>query len=464
MVAARVGGPEQGRAAEKSCIFILLCGGPSHLDTWDLKPDAPAEIRGPYQPIATTVPGMRISELHPRLAKLTQHFCLIRSMTHAGQHQQPFRRHAPLPERPGRRAGRLAVHRLRPGQGPAQPAQRRLLRLADQVRRRPGLLRPEHRHRRPPRRPLRPAVRRLGRQPPGHAGLQGARRAVRPAEPPERMHGRRQLAGQPGPAAAPATAAGHERTGRTCTAAASSWRPRPGRARRSSWTASRAPCATATAATRWGRTCSWPAGSSRRASASSPSTAGPARRRARPAADRPVRAGTCTAATWAWATPSAPAPTAWAGACRASTRRCPPCSPTCRSAACWRAPWWWSSASSAARRGSTSTSGNPGRQHWPACYSAILAGGGIRGGMVYGESDKIGAYVKDKPVRPQDLGATIYHALGVPLDLRLTQGRRLAAPEHGPADPGAVRARISGKPKETSHGWNTDRTRTRKEC
>ena len=63
--------------------------------------------------------------------------------------------------------------------------------------------------------------------------------------------------------------------------------------------------------------------------------------------------------------------------------------------------------------------GIPGRQHWPHCYSAILAGAGIRGGMVYGESDKIGAYVKDKPVRPQDLGATIYHALGVPLDLRV---------------------------------------------
>jgi hypothetical protein len=61
----------------------------------------------------------------------------------------------------------------------------------------------------------------------------------------------------------------------------------------------------------------------------------------------------------------------------------------------------------------------PGRQHWPSCYSAIVAGGGIRGGMVYGESDRIGAFVKDRPVRPQDLGATIYHALGVPLDLRL---------------------------------------------
>jgi hypothetical protein len=63
--------------------------------------------------------------------------------------------------------------------------------------------------------------------------------------------------------------------------------------------------------------------------------------------------------------------------------------------------------------------GPPGRQHWPQCFSAILAGGGIRGGMVYGESDKIGAYVKDSPVRPQDLGATIYHALEVPLDRRL---------------------------------------------
>jgi hypothetical protein len=64
-------------AAKKSCIFVLLCGGPSHLDTWDLKPAAPAEIRGPYQPIATTVPGMHISELHLRLAALTRHFSLM---------------------------------------------------------------------------------------------------------------------------------------------------------------------------------------------------------------------------------------------------------------------------------------------------------------------------------------------------------------------------------------------------
>ena len=52
-------------AAEKSCIFLWLCGGPSHLDTWDLKPDAPEDIRGPYRPIATRVPGMQICELAP---------------------------------------------------------------------------------------------------------------------------------------------------------------------------------------------------------------------------------------------------------------------------------------------------------------------------------------------------------------------------------------------------------------
>ncbi len=69
-------------AAEKSCIFVLLCGGPSHVDTWDMKPEAPTSIRGPYQPIATKVPGMRINEMHTQLATLTDQFTLINSMTH----------------------------------------------------------------------------------------------------------------------------------------------------------------------------------------------------------------------------------------------------------------------------------------------------------------------------------------------------------------------------------------------
>jgi len=52
-----------------NCILLMLVGAPSQLDTWDMKPDAPAEIRGPYKPIATNVPGIRISEIFPRMAK-----------------------------------------------------------------------------------------------------------------------------------------------------------------------------------------------------------------------------------------------------------------------------------------------------------------------------------------------------------------------------------------------------------
>ena len=55
-----------GRA--KSCILIFMWGGPSQLDTWDLKPDAPDQIRGPFNPIATSVPGLSISEHFPMLA------------------------------------------------------------------------------------------------------------------------------------------------------------------------------------------------------------------------------------------------------------------------------------------------------------------------------------------------------------------------------------------------------------
>ncbi len=71
-------------ASDKCCIFVLLCGGPSHVDTWDMKPEAPLEYRGPYEPISTKVPGMLLNEMHTRLAKLTDHFTLINSMSHSG--------------------------------------------------------------------------------------------------------------------------------------------------------------------------------------------------------------------------------------------------------------------------------------------------------------------------------------------------------------------------------------------
>jgi hypothetical protein len=74
------------RSTEKrrrnSCVFLFLFGGPSHIDLWDMKPHAPAEVRGVFTPTATTVPGIRICEHLPRLGRIMDKVCLLRSMTH----------------------------------------------------------------------------------------------------------------------------------------------------------------------------------------------------------------------------------------------------------------------------------------------------------------------------------------------------------------------------------------------
>lgn len=66
----------------RSCVFVFLFGGPSHIDLWDMKPNAPAEIRGEFKPVATSVSGIHLCEHLPRLARQMQHVCLLRSMTH----------------------------------------------------------------------------------------------------------------------------------------------------------------------------------------------------------------------------------------------------------------------------------------------------------------------------------------------------------------------------------------------
>jgi hypothetical protein len=71
------------RANRKAVIMVYLPGGPPHIDMVDLKPDAPAEIRGPYKPIETNVSGIRVSEHMPRLAKMMDKFALIRSLVGA---------------------------------------------------------------------------------------------------------------------------------------------------------------------------------------------------------------------------------------------------------------------------------------------------------------------------------------------------------------------------------------------
>lgn len=66
----------------KSVIFLFLFGGPSQYETFDMKPDAPADIRGPMSPIGCRTPGLRISEHLPKLAEISDRYCVIRSMTH----------------------------------------------------------------------------------------------------------------------------------------------------------------------------------------------------------------------------------------------------------------------------------------------------------------------------------------------------------------------------------------------
>jgi len=65
------------------------------------------------------------------------------------------------------------------------------------------------------------------------------------------------------------------------------------------------------------------------------------------------------------------------------------------------------------RIGLSANAKTPGRDHWPKCYTALMAGGGVTPGAVYGSSDRIGAYPASDPVRPDDVAATLYWALGI---------------------------------------------------
>jgi hypothetical protein len=83
--AARTAALSSGRI--RSCILVFYYGGPSHLDTLDPKPNAPAEVRGEYRSIATSVPGVRVSEHLPRTARLMNRLALVRGLHH------PMRNH-----------------------------------------------------------------------------------------------------------------------------------------------------------------------------------------------------------------------------------------------------------------------------------------------------------------------------------------------------------------------------------
>lgn len=406
-------------AAKKSCIFILLCGGPSHLDTWDLKPEAPDGIRGPYKPISTSVPGMQISELHTRLAPLSQHFSLIRSMTHVGNISNHFD----------------AMHHCLSGQADAPADAPYIGAILSKVRPNPNansiasyvwLIKcvgdPVF---------CAPNIGTGGHLGAVHSPLFVGSAANHPAMPtfkapeelypavsPDRMLTRRRLVDG---LDLSSNIVDKNRTTKD-------WQDlhnrafdlTNGSAGRQPFELDREPDSVRD---RYGR---HPLGQNLLL------------------ARRLVEAGVGFVTVNGW---TGTAPEGGGGAPSSSWDMhggemgmgsafgngsygmgwCLPRLDEALSALLvdlqQRGMLNDTLVVVAGEFGRTPTINapgtNPGRQHWPSCYSAILAGGGIRGGAVYGASDKNAAYVKDKPVRPQDLGATIYHSLGVPLELRL---------------------------------------------
>jgi hypothetical protein len=406
--------PERyGRA--RSCIFIVQYGGASHIDTWDLKPNAPAEIRGPYRPIATSVPGVYMSELMPQLARLANRYCLARSMSHGtsdhdgGMHVCLTGHSRPQESTPC--IGSVAA-RLRPSHA-ALPSYVWLQNLDADVR--PWYLTGGF----------------LGA---GHAPLlvgQGADNAsaanfrMNAFDPPgdvprSRMTVRHSLLAtldESGPSRGPVT---------------ESMRPYQERAFDlvTGPTAQRAFDLTREAdrlRDRYGR---HPVGQNLLL------------------ARRLIEAGVRLVSVNAWAgVPKegegfvySPSFTQGWDHHGAAVQRCGIFS-TGQFGLGLVLPRFDQALSAlledldergllaetlvvvVGEFGRTPRIANnpyPGRDHWPACYSALLAGAGVRAGTVYGSSDRIGAYVKDNPLTPENFAATLFHALGIPPETRLS--------------------------------------------
>ncbi len=83
-LAAKEAGAVRPGADDRACIMIFNLGAPSHIDLWDMKPEAATEIRGPFQPVDSRVPGIQLSEVLPRHAEIADKFSLVRSCHHTG--------------------------------------------------------------------------------------------------------------------------------------------------------------------------------------------------------------------------------------------------------------------------------------------------------------------------------------------------------------------------------------------
>lgn len=447
---------ERGQSGGKSCIFIVQYGGAPHHDTLDPKPDAPREIRGLYQPIATRVPGVHVSEMLPRLATLADRYCLVRSMTHGhGGHMDGM--HVCLS---GQSNGSnqddspyfgAMMSKLMPSRSNV-PSYVWVQNLAGDVGLRYegggrlGALYAPLRVGKDLENPSTPGFRFSGFDP--APGLDGGRIA-------ERLRLLDQFTAAAGAPTAGGTVSGTPIAGASTAGASGAGVPalggvgRPpashpgdairgfqsqalelitGAAARQAFELSREPEAVRD---RYGR---HPLGQNLLL------------------ARRLIEAGVRMVNV-----------TAWCGV---------PAGEAFRNVQTW-------DMHAVLYQGSDNIYGNSayglnfvlprldqsvstlledlgergllddtlvvmvgefgrtprfentdkGRGHWPNAYTALLAGAGIRGGMVYGASDKEGAFVKESPVTPENFGATLYHALGAPTRFPEDLSRRVSAGE-----------------------------------
>jgi uncharacterized protein (DUF1501 family) len=381
----------------KSCIFILAHGGPAQLETFDPKPDAPAEIRGEFKPLRTNVPGIDVSEHLPRLAKLANHYSLIRSATHSYAIHNPGSYYVLTGRKPDQNIPFLFPKR---SDWPALGAVLAKVRPTEE--------------RLPPYVLLPTTAKNFNLLVPGyHAGFLGAAYdplivEADPSKPnyaapavtpppeltPDRLTARRHLLAQiNAQAGAGGQAEGFdsyfERAFQLVSSAVA----------KHAFDIAQEPVATRE---RYGRNLH---GQSVLLA-----------RRLVEAGVRLVLVNDAYGSGHPWDTHSDNFNELRKKLLPKMDNALASLIEDLRDRGLLESTLIvWTGEFGRTPK----VSGQAGRDHWPHVYSLLMAGGGIRGGHVHGASDSIAAYPKDKPVSPNDIHATIYRALGLPPDIQL---------------------------------------------
>lgn len=395
------------RKQAKSCIFIFLWGGPPQQDTWDMKPDAPQGIRSQFQPIRTVVPGIDICDQMPKLAKHTDKTAFIRSFMHNSDNHEPSVYHVltgkqdntlVVPRNQRKRSefpffGSVVSSWTPPSSLPScvtvpRPIGHDGVTYSGTYA---GFLGPKHD-------PMEPKSAPNARDPAAHplttapdldqVRLQGRHGLLKTLEHQEKQLQR--------PGAGEGLGGYYEQAFRMLTSSAAKrafdLNLEPPRLR-----------------DRYGR-----------------NEYGESFLLARRLVEAGVRV---VSVTWMFVTPGNVVANVWdnhggtgalggiTGYAMLKERYCLPPLDQGLSALLEdlseRGLLGDTLVAAVGEFGRTpKINASQGRDHWGKCQTALLAGGGVRGGQIYGASDAQAAYVKDKPVSPEDYLATIYHALG----------------------------------------------------